>query len=46
VWEIWGSDYRVVFWSVVKGKCVKYGNRTEKLCDGVWLGECVLNMGI
>jgi hypothetical protein len=26
-------------WSVVAGKCGKYGDRTVQLCNGVWLRE-------
>jgi hypothetical protein len=26
--------------------CVKYGDRTVQLCNGVWLGESVVNMWI
>jgi hypothetical protein len=31
---------------VVRGKCGKYVDRTVELCNGVWLGESVVNMGI
>jgi hypothetical protein len=30
---------------VVSGKCDKYVDRTVQLCDVVWLGESVVNMG-
>jgi hypothetical protein len=35
-----------VCWSVVRGKCGKYGDRTIQLCVGVWFRESVVNMGI
>jgi hypothetical protein len=35
-----------VKWSVDRGKSGKYGDRTVQLCNGVWLGESVVNMGI
>jgi hypothetical protein len=35
-----------VQYSVEREKCVKYGDRTLKLCNSVWIEKRVLNMGI
>jgi hypothetical protein len=35
-----------VQYSVDREKCVKYGDRTVKLFNTVWIEESVLNMGI
>jgi hypothetical protein len=35
-----------VQYSVDREKCVKYGDRTVKLCNTVWIEKSVLNKGI